>query len=186
MKSRQWLTANGIVVLVMLLSSLAGPLSGKVAATPLNNWNEFAPPLTGAADFDKDGYADLAVGVEWENVGSLADAGAVNILYGSSSGISATGDQIWDQDDLMTTDGSEEHDCFGQVLTAGDFDGDGAVDLAVGVSGEDIGTAMDAGAVHILYGSTPNGLAVTGNQLWHQVARAWKALSRPAIASGRY
>ena len=33
-----------------------------------------------AADFDRDGYADLAIGVSWEDVGSTQDAGAVNVL----------------------------------------------------------------------------------------------------------
>ena len=33
-------------------------------------------------DFNGDWYADLAIGVPDENIGSVADAGAVNILYG--------------------------------------------------------------------------------------------------------
>ena len=36
-----------------------------------------------AADFNNDGFADLAVGVPGEDVGSVVDAGAVNVLYGS-------------------------------------------------------------------------------------------------------
>ncbi|CAG0935905.1 hypothetical protein TFLX_04756 [Thermoflexales bacterium] len=169
MKSHhQKMTANGIVVLIMLVGSLAGLLPGKVAATNLKNRLERDPRLPNAADFDQDSFADLVVGVEWEDAGSVADAGAVNILYGSSGGISATGDQFWNQDSLVAADGSEEYDYFGQVLAAGDFDGDGAADLAVGVPGEDIGTAVDGGAVHVLYGSNTSGLVATGNQLWHQ------------------
>jgi hypothetical protein len=150
MKKRRWL---GWAWLAALVAALAlGP-----GAAPLS-----------AADFDRDGYADLAVGVEWEDVGSVVDAGAVNVLYGSGSGISASGDQIWDQDDLVSTDGAETYDYFGNRLAAGDLNGDGAADLVVGVSGEDIGTAENGGAVHVLYGSTPGGLVATGNQLWHQ------------------
>ena len=37
-------------------------------------------------DFDDDGFADLAVGAPGEDAGSTADAGTVNVLYGSSSG----------------------------------------------------------------------------------------------------
>jgi hypothetical protein len=125
-------------------------------------------PPASAADFDRDGFADLAVGVEWEDIGTVEKAGAVNVLYGSSGGISATDNQLWHQDDLVDTDGVEEYDYFGEVLAAGDFDGDGAADLAVGVRGEDIGTAGDGGAVHILYGAAPGGLSDARNQLWHQ------------------
>ncbi len=125
-------------------------------------------PPAGAADFDFDGYADLAVGVEWEDVGTVINAGAVNVLYGSSGGISAAGDQIWDQDDLVTADGAEAYDYFGYVLAAGDFDRNVAADLVVGVPGEDIGSAGDGGAVHILYGAARVGLSDLQNQLWHQ------------------
>jgi hypothetical protein len=150
MRSRRWLSVSWMVVLVLALLLVPA-----------------APPGL-AADFDRDRYADLAVGVEWEDVGSIESAGAVNILYGWSNGISASGDQIWDQDDLVAADGSEADDYFGYRLAAGDFNGDGAADLAVGVPGEDIGTAADGGAVHVLYGTPGGGLAATDNQLWHQ------------------
>jgi FG-GAP repeat len=46
------------------------------------------PAATGVqADFNNDGAADLAVGVPGEDVGSISDAGAVNVLYGSASGL---------------------------------------------------------------------------------------------------
>ncbi len=142
---------SGVLVLGLLLTLAA--------------WPDLAPAR---ADFDGDGYADLAVGVEWEDVSTVADAGAVNVLYGSANGITYQGNQIWDQDDLVATNGAEEYDEFGYRLAAGDFNGDGCADLAAGVPYEDIGTAVDGGAVHILYGASPNGLSAAGNQLWHQ------------------
>jgi hypothetical protein len=33
-----------------------------------------------SSDFNGDGYADLAVGTPYEDVGTVADAGAVNVL----------------------------------------------------------------------------------------------------------
>ena len=33
-----------------------------------------------AGDFDNDGFADLAVGVPFESIGSLSEVGAVNVL----------------------------------------------------------------------------------------------------------
>jgi len=40
-----------------------------------------------------------------------------------------------------------------RAAVKGDFNGDGFTDLAVGVSGEDVGSAQDAGGVNIIYGS---------------------------------
>ncbi len=48
-----------------------------------------------------DGYVDLAIGVPLEAVGTVSDdPGAVNVIYGSATGLSATSipDQFWHQD----------------------------------------------------------------------------------------
>jgi disulfide bond formation protein DsbB len=57
-------------------------------------------------------------------------------------------------------------DRFGWSVAAGDLNGDGYSDLAVGVFGDSAG-AWEAGAVNVLYGSAA-GLSDAGNQLWHQ------------------
>jgi hypothetical protein len=116
-------------------------------------------------DFDGDGYADLPVGVTGEDVGGVADAGAVQVLYGSASG-PTNRDQLWHQGQPTMQDAPEQGDWFGRELASGDFDADGYADLAVGVPGEDVGAVPDAGAVHVLYGGA-GGLA-DSNQLWHQ------------------
>ncbi len=46
----------------------------------------------GQPDFNGDGFADLAVGAPLED-GAATDAGAVNVLYGSARGLTATGNQ---------------------------------------------------------------------------------------------
>ena len=57
-----------------------------------------------------------------------------------------------------------------QVTVPGpDFNNDGFGDLAVGVPGEDLGTATDAGAVSVLYGSS-GGLASDGQVLSQDTA----------------
>jgi hypothetical protein len=120
-----------------------------------------------AGDFDGDGYADLAVGVPDEAIGSVTSAGGVNVLYGSSAGLSADGNQFWDQDQPGIEGAPEAGDHFGETLAAGDFDGDGYADLAVGVPYESIGSVASAGAVNLLYGSAA-GLTADGNQFWNQ------------------
>ncbi len=104
-------------------------------------------------DFNRDGYADLAVGVPGESFGSITEAGAVNVLYGSSSGLRGAGNQFWRQGDTGVLDGTEPGDQFGAALAAGDFDGDGFDDLAVGVPGEKVGGHEAAGMVHVFFGS---------------------------------
>jgi disulfide bond formation protein DsbB len=120
-----------------------------------------------ASDLNGDGFSDLAVGVSGEDVEAVSDAGAVHILYGTGAGLSAIDNQFWHQDSTDVGGVAEEEDYFGRALAAGDLNGDGYGDLAVGVFGEDVGSVPNAGAVNVLYGST-EGLIITGNQLWHQ------------------
>jgi hypothetical protein len=123
-------------------------------------------------DFNNDGYADLAIGVPFEDVGLDVNAGAVNVLYGGATGLSSEDDQIWTQGSTgVAGDGVEPGDEFGASLAAGDLDGDGYADLAVGVPGEAVGAVSNAGAVNVLYGSS-TGLTGTGSDFWTQDSTA--------------
>jgi len=118
-------------------------------------------------DFNDDGYADLPVGVPFEDIGSVQTAGAVNLIYGSAGGLNSAGNQFWHQNRGGVLDAAEAQDQFGHSLAWADFDGDGYDDLAIGSPFEKIGPDTGAGAVGVLYGS-PSGLAPAGNQFWHQ------------------
>lgn len=120
-----------------------------------------------STDFNADGYADVAIGVPFEDVNGHNAAGGVNVLYGSSGGLSAGGNQFWTQDSPGILDDAENGDEFGRRLGAGDFDGDGYSDLAIGVPVDSLGTINGAGAVNVLYGS-PTGLTSNRNQVWTQ------------------
>jgi FG-GAP repeat len=139
-------------------------LLGSMLVVPLADSALAAPRLT---DFNGDGFADLAVGVPFEDVGAIGNAGAVHVLYGSSTGLTATGDQFWHQDSTGVQDAAEEIDEFGFSLAAANFGKSSQADLAIGVPFEDVGAIGDAGAVNVLYGSS-TGLTATGDQFWHQ------------------
>jgi hypothetical protein len=110
-----------------------------------------------AGDYNGDGHADLAVGVPSEDLGAANRAGSVIILYGSATGISDKGSAAFSQNSGDIPGIPETGDNIGAAITAGDFNRDSFVDLAVGIPNENIGTTDDAGGVLILYGSV-NGL----------------------------
>jgi hypothetical protein len=115
------------------------------------------------ADFNGDGISDLAIGVALEDVGGVADAGAINVLYGTRKGLSAGGNQFITQDSAFMNDAAEAGDQFGRYNGTGDFNSDGFADLAIGVPLEDVGDILHAGAVNVMYGSV-TGLTHVGNQ----------------------
>lgn len=125
------------------------------AQRSIDNGDQFGSALA-VGDFNGDGKGDLAVGVPGEDYNGAADAGIVIIFYGSANGLRPV--SHWE----AIGQGSANRDIksgdnFGAALAAGDFNGDGKDDLAVGVPGEDYNNATDAGIVVIFYGSG-NGL----------------------------
>ncbi|HEX8103969.1 MAG TPA: integrin alpha [Solirubrobacteraceae bacterium] len=118
-------------------------------------------------DFNGDGRADQAIGVPNEDLPGGADAGAVQVLYGSDNGLQAGNDQRFTQDAAGMPDVAEPGDQFGAAVAASDFDGDGFGDLAIGAPGEDDAGVTDMGRVTILYGSA-TGLKTSGALLLGQ------------------
>jgi hypothetical protein len=69
-------------------------------------------------NFNGDPYCDLAVGVPFEDIGSPAveNAGIVQILFGSISGITTSGNQLFYQGFSSIQDSPDEGDKFGDAL----------------------------------------------------------------------
>ncbi len=127
-------------------------------------------------DFDGDGNDDLAIGVPYDvqTAGANVTGGGINVVYGDEGntfdggGLTTSGAQAFNQDTSGIVGISEDNDLFGYALAAGDFNGDGADDLAIGVPLEDIGSTSNAGAVVIMYGHLGSGLSTAGNHSIHQ------------------
>lgn len=148
---------------------------------PVEVWSQDDPRVQGVSedddgfgsalavgDYDGDAYLDLAIGIEGEQTGlESRNTGAVTVLFGNAGGLTSR-DQVVDQDTRGILDASETDDYAGGSLAAGDFDGDGVDDLALGVSAENIDGRRDAGAVNVIYGTRDVGLTGQGDRFFNQ------------------
>lgn len=107
-------------------------------------------------DHNEDGCTDLVVGVPGEDIGSNADAGTVQVVYGAPNGLStgpaALGLIQGTGTGAIKVSAPQGGDRFGHAVTAG-HTVQGEPYLTIGVPGEDLGTVVDAGVVHYLRGS---------------------------------
>ena len=153
-------------------------------------WHQGSPGIPGALErddrfgwslavgnFNGDGYDDLAIGIPYESYvvdakgvvifGRSAppdwrvEAGAVVVLYGGPAGLSAKDSKILHQERSGVKGKGQLEDHFGAALAAGDFDGDGRDELAVGVPGED-----RVGMVQVFFGGA--GGVSDRDQVWFQ------------------
>ncbi|WP_198653304.1 FG-GAP and VCBS repeat-containing protein [Actinocorallia populi] len=129
--------------------------AGRLRGSPERN-DGFGSALA-AADFDADGRDDLAVGVPGE---ALTDKnrgfgeGAVHVLYGPSFKEEGP---MWNRLTGGLAGNARRNDLFGAALAAGDLNGDGTADLAVGIPG--------SGSVQILRGRRRHGLTARKAEL---------------------
>lgn len=122
-----------------------------------------------AGDFDGDGRDEIAIGrprADVDSGGLQVDAGQVWIM--DYNGASWSFPLVLSQADT-TISGPEPNDWFGTRLAVGNFNNDAYDDLVVGTPYEDWVSDVDAGVVHVFFGSasglrTDNDVAfVAGN-----------------------
>ena len=136
-------------------------------------------------DINGDGYDDLVVGVPGEGIGSRDDAGAINILYGSASGITADNDQFFSQNSTGIRGGSERRRSLrirSRCLRYRRRRLRRRHHRSVPLLGEGIGSRNNAGLVHILYGSA-SGASGDNDGLFHQNSSGWPILPKPVTVS---
>ncbi|WP_328540106.1 FG-GAP-like repeat-containing protein [Streptomyces sp. NBC_00344] len=107
---------------------------------------------TRKADFNGDGYADVAVSAASATVGGKLGAGYVAVMYGSKSGVNRDSKQVITQNSPGIPDSAESADGFGSAIASADLDGDGYTDLVVGADREDAGIGK-LGTITVVWGS---------------------------------
>lgn len=141
-------TAAALAAAITVLAGAAATGSAApAAAAPATN----TTPLHD--DFNGDGYHDLVVAAPSATVKGDREAGFLAVLYGSADGVGTGNRKVVNQSTPGVSGTPEPGDGFGSTLTSADFDGDGYADLAVGITGEDVGGVADTGYVTVLFGS---------------------------------
>ena len=93
-------------------------------------------------DYDNDGWADIAVGINKADVGGLTNAGRVDIYWGPGFNV---------RTELTSPDNGTDN-FFGTALASGDVNGDGIDDLIEGSENDDVGGVVNLGSAHVFMG----------------------------------
>ena len=137
-------------------------MAGSPAATVYDTPDLFGFGVA-LADYNGDGYADLAASAPGAPVTANSvkreDAGTINLIYGSATGLTTSGNKQLTQASTGVPGFHERNDWFGAELAGGDANGDGRSELAAFSPGDETVT-MIPGA--------PRYAAVTGAVAWSQ------------------
>lgn len=113
-----------------------------------------AAPATGpTADFNGDGYGDIAFAASYARVDGQGMAGYVAVVYGGATGLDPAKHTVVSQNTAGVPGAAGTEDTFGRALATADLNGDGYTDLAAGAPGDADGTDGDGGTVTVLWGS---------------------------------
>lgn len=159
-------SVNGLNATSPIASQLFRLGAGGLLGTP--RAYQFFGDSMSAGDFNGDGYADLAIGIDGYNYSStVTNVGAVEVLYGSGRGLTSSGVKLIQPGVSGNLVRPSPNMLFGFALASGDFNVDTFADLAIGIPHKALSaTQLDAGQVNVIYGSAV-GLAAV-NQLWTQ------------------
>ncbi len=126
-----------------------GGASGVSARTPMRMQGRavadlFGSAVSGAGDFNGDGFADMVVGAPGSSPSGRAECGEVHLFAGSSAGFSSVADRV--------IECLAPGDIFGwSVSGAGDVNGDGLADFVVGAHNAQGGMPATIGGIAVVF-----------------------------------
>lgn len=167
--------------------SADGPAGQGGPGTPPVWWTQNSAGVPGASeqgdgfgtdlsvgDSNGDGYADVAIGVAGEDIGAVADAGAVTVLRGSVNGMTSTGAWSVNQGTANVPGAVEKGDKFGGQVSFTDPNDDGRFGLLASAPGEN----TNDGYVWV-FSAGSSGLTTSGS--WNYGASAFGGLPTNAL-----
>jgi hypothetical protein len=122
--------------------------------------DEFGGALA-SGDFNRDGFADLLVGDQGEDVGSTLNAGMVLYVPGSAGGLVPSAARVFDLTTAGMPGSPAAADRFGAQLAVGDFNDDNIDDFAVGLPGRKDGSGTVKGAIALVHSVSDTATAIT-------------------------
>ncbi|MFD3355266.1 FG-GAP repeat domain-containing protein [Streptomyces fradiae] len=137
-------------------------------------------------DANLDGCSDLAVGIPYEDVGEVPDAGLVHLIYGSPLGIGqGTPDRGFRQGAALA-ETAEPEDRVGYAVAA-TRSATGVPYLVVGAPGEDVSGKTDSGLVSAVYGTDFRAVSFDQDSpgVWEE-REAYDEFGSAIVASGGY
>ena len=143
------LFGSGAGLLLNASSSVAYD-QGDFPGLAMEAGDEFGGALA-SGDFNRDGFADLLVGDQGEDVGSTLNAGMVLYVPGSANGLVPSAARAFD----LSTPGMPglpaAADRVGAQLAVGDFNDDNVDAFVVGLPGRKDGSGTVKGAIALVY-----------------------------------
>ena len=120
----------------------------------LGNYGRFGKAVSSLGDLDGDGVRDLAVGGAGGFYSGCSYCGALHVLLMNTDGTAKSTQKITHQTGGGPTLSTDDRFAV-SLAAAGDLDGDGVTDLAVGAYGDSTGGAL-RGALHVLFMDAAN------------------------------